>query len=154
MSNSPTVMIFDEQDLRYEQMSKTASLTENPPTKHDEVAAATAHTAATMRIQSVPINVYESTGALVVVSPLPAVTADDVTVELRRDTLHFFALLRSAGPRTYLVHEWEYGGFEREIDVPYGFGSGVEATLANGQLVVRILRGEFAGDLSVRPTTP
>ena len=105
-----------------------------------------------MRPQNVPVNVYETTGALVVMAPLPAVTADDVTVELRQGMLRFWASLRSAGPREYLVHEWEYGGYEREIDLPTGFGSGVEATLANGQLAIRVLRGDPAGDLSVKPT--
>ncbi|MCU1494990.1 MAG: hypothetical protein JWO62_2754 [Acidimicrobiaceae bacterium] len=119
---------------------------------HDEVAAATARTAETMRMQTVPVNVYESTGALVIVAPMPAVTPDDVTVELRASTVHFYALLRSAGPRTYLVHEWEYGGFEREVDLPDGFGSGVEASLANGQLVVRVLRGVFTERQAVHPT--
>ena len=51
----------------------------------------------------------------------------------------------------YLVHEWEYGGYEREISLPDGFGSGVEASLANGQLAIRVLRGEPEGSLTVRP---
>ena len=49
------------------------------------------------------------------------------------------------------MHEWEYGGFEREIDVPSGYGSGVEASLANGQLAIRVLQGDFAGDKTVKP---
>jgi HSP20 family molecular chaperone IbpA len=104
--------------------------------------------------QSVPVNMYEATGALVVVAPLPAVTAADVTVEVRRGdpaTLRFWAHLRSAPPRDFLVHEWEYGGYERELDLPAGFGSGVEATLNNGQLAVRVLRGD-AVDLSITPS--
>ena len=83
---------------------------------------------------------------------MPAVTADDVTVELRPGKLRFWAELRSAGPREYLVHEWEYGGYEREVDIPEGFGSSLEATLANGQLAVRVLRGDPAGSLVVKPT--
>lgn len=118
-----------------------------------EVRDATDATEASMRPQRVPVNVYETTGALVVVAPLPAVTADDVTVELRASRLRFWAHLRSAGPRSYLVHEWEYGGYEREIDVPEGYGAGVEATLTNGQLAIRVLRGEPAGDISVKPNT-
>jgi HSP20 family molecular chaperone IbpA len=95
--------------------------------------------------QPVPVNVYETTGALVVVAPLPAVQADDVQVEVHQGnpaTLRFWAHVRSAPPRDFLVHEWEYGGYEREVDLPEGFGSGVEATLNNGQLVVRVLRGD------------
>ena len=74
-----------------------------------------------MRPQSVPVNVYEATEAVVVVAPLPAVTPDDVYVEVRPGdpaTLRFWAHVRSAGPRDYLVHEWEYGGYERQIDLP------------------------------------
>ncbi len=115
------------------------------------VAEATAATERTMRSQSVPVNVYETTGALVVVSPLPAVTAEDVTIELRPGTLRFWARLRSAPPREYLTHEWEYGGYEREVEVPEGYGGAVEASLANGQLAIRVLRGTTSEFVSVKP---
>ena len=116
-----------------------------------EVRDATEATEAAMRPQQVPVNVYETTGALVVLAPLPAVTPDDVSVELRGSCLRFWAHLRSSGPREFLVHEWEYGGYEREIDLPAGYGAGLEASLNNGQLAIRVLRGEPAGDLSVKP---
>ncbi len=116
-----------------------------------QVADATAATEATMRPQSVPVNIYETTAALVIVAPLPAVTADDVTVELRPGRLRFWAHLRSAGPRTYLVEEWAYGGYEREIELPAGYGAGVEASLVNGQLAIRVLKGEPVGSLDVKP---
>ena len=63
---------------------------------------------------------------MVVVAPLPAVTAQDVSIEVRPGdppTMRFWAHVRSAGPRDYLVHEWEYGGYERQIDIPAGYGS-------------------------------
>lgn len=118
-----------------------------------EVADATAAAEATMPPQRVPVNVYESPGALVIVAPLPAVTPADVTVELTPGTLRFSARLRSAGTRDYLVREWDYGGYEREIDVPAGYGSGLDASLTNGQLVVRVLRGEPQEHLTVQPTS-
>ena len=121
------------------------------PTR-DQVAEATAATEATMRPQSVPVNVYETPAALVVLA-LPAGTAADVTVELRSGTLRFWARLRSAGPRDYLVHEWEYGGYEREIEFPEGYGQALEATLTNGQLAIRVLRGDNLGPLSAHPAT-
>jgi HSP20 family molecular chaperone IbpA len=120
---------------------------------HQEVLEATAATEASMAPQKVPINVYETSAALVVVAPLPAVTPDDVTVEVRPGKLRFHADLRSAGTREYLVKEWEYGGYEREVDLPDGIGSGVEATLSNGQLAIRVLRGEFGGELSIKPSS-
>ena len=72
-----------------------------------------------------PVNVYETSGAVVVVAPLPAVRAEDVTIEVHprpggRAQLRFWAHLRSAAPRNYLVHEWDYGGYEREVDLPDG----------------------------------
>ena len=105
-----------------------------------------------MRPQAVPVNVYETSGALVVVAPLPAVTPGDVTIELRPGRLRFWAHLRSAGPREFLVHEWSYGGYEREIELPPGYGSALEATLTNGQLAIRVLRGESDGPITVQPT--
>ena len=119
---------------------------------HEEVARATADTEAEMRPQPVPVNVYETSSALVIVAAVPAVSASDVTVELRPGCLRFWAHLRSAAPRQYLAHEWEYGGYEREVDLPDGFGSGVEASLANGQLAIRVLRGEPVEPMSIRPT--
>ncbi len=119
---------------------------------HQEVVDATVEAEQTMRPQHVPVNVYETTSSLVVVAPFPAVTADDVTIELRPGRLRFWAHLRSAAPRDYLVKEWEYGGYEREIDVPDGYGSGVEASLANGQLAIRVLRGEPSEPVTIHPS--
>ena len=112
-----------------------------------------------MRTQTVPVNVWEAPEAIVVVAPLPAVTPDDVGIELRDNTLRFWASLRSAAPRDYLVHEWDYGGYEREIEIPAraraagggapaGYGSAIEASLGHGQLAIRVLRGVATGPIS------
>ena len=115
----------------------------SPDTSHQErVTEATRATEQVMRPQYVPVNVYETDGALVVVAPLPAVQPSDVNLDLTPGCLRITAHVRSAPPRTYLVHEWDYGGYEREVELPEGFGAGVEASLANGQLAVRVLRGE------------
>ena len=119
---------------------------------HQVVVEATAATERTMRPQRVPVNVYETSAALVIISPLPAVTARDVTIELQPGTLRFWASLRSAPPREYLTHEWEYGGFEREVELPDGYGGDVEASLRNGQLAIRVLRGRTDRPVSIQPT--
>jgi len=119
---------------------------------HRDVVDATAATQDQMRPQTVPVNVYETTAALVVVAPLPAVSAEDVTIEVRPGTLRLWAHLRSAAPREYLVHEWDYGGYEREVELPAGYGSAVEASLANGQVAIRVLRGEPADLITIHPT--
>lgn len=123
-----------------------------PDPKHAEVVDATVETELDMHPQTVPVNVYEAPEALVVVAPLPAVGPDDVTIELDGRSLHFFAHLRSAAPREYLVHEWDYGGYEREVELPEGFGAGADATLANGQLAIRVLRGAPDGPLRFSPS--
>ena len=102
--------------------------------------------------QSVPVNAYRTPGAFVIVAPCPAVTENDVSVELTADAVRFWAGLRSAGPREYVIHEWEYGGYERSVETPDGYGSGVEASLSNGQLVVRVLSGAFSGDKTISPS--
>lgn len=126
-------------------------MTGDQPT-HEEVTRATAEAEAQMRPQPVPVNVYETSSALVVVAAVPAVSAEDVTIELRPGSLRLWAHLRSAAPRDYVAHEWEYGGYEREIELPPGFGSGVEASLANGQLAIRVLRGDPGEPMSIHPT--
>lgn len=120
-------------------------------TNRDQVADATAQTEATMRPQPVPVNVWETDNALVIVAPLPAVTPEDVTIELRDGSVRFWAGVRSSGTRQYLTHEWEYGGYEREVDLPDGYGSGVEASLNNGQLAIRVLKGD-ATTATIHPT--
>ena len=132
------------------QRGYVARVTSEQPS-HQEVKDATATAEATMRTQQVPVNVYEASGAVVVVAPLPAVMPDDVTIELRENQLRFWAHLRSAAPRDYLMCEWDYGGYERELEIPAGYGSGVEASLNNGQLAIRVLKGEPAGAVSVKP---
>lgn len=101
--------------------------------------------------QNVPVNAYEAPEAFVIVAPFPAVTENDVSVELTEGTVRMWAELRSAGLREYVIHEWEYGGYERSVDVPAGFGSGVEAVLTNGQLVVRVFRGDATDRQLIHP---
>ncbi len=118
---------------------------------HREVVDATVTVEDEMQPQRVPVNAYLAPGAFVVVAPMPAVQADDIHVELHEGRLRFWAHLRSAAPREYVLHEWEYGGYEREVDVPDGFGSDVEANHSNGQLVIRVLRGDFTAARKLRP---
>lgn len=105
--------------------------------------------------QPVPVNVYETTEALVVVAPLPAVMPGDVEIVVDGRRLTIRAAMRSAAPKQYLISEWSYGPYERTLDLPEGFGRAAEASLANGQLALRVLRGDPPGEpVVVRPSTP
>lgn len=123
-------------------------------TKQANVIAATDVAEESMRPQTVPVNMFATDAALVVVAPLPAVQPSDVTIDVISGRLRITAHLRSAAPRNYLIHEWHYGGFEREIDLPAGYGARVEASLANGQLAVRVLKGEPEGKVTAVPVDP
>ncbi|CAN5202395.1 hypothetical protein BH18ACT4_BH18ACT4_08710 [soil metagenome] len=120
--------------------------------KHTEVTEATAAAEATMAPQRVPVNVYETGDALVIVAPIPAVMPGDVSIRVAPGLVTISTQLRSAAPKDYLVQEWEYGGYERSVELPPGFGSAAEASLANGQLAVRVLRGEPTEEFEIAPT--
>ena len=103
--------------------------------------------------QRVPLNVYETTEALVIVAPMPGVRDEDVEVSIDPDgRLHLVARLRSAAPKDYLLHEWDYGAYERDFELPAGFDGPVSASIGNGQLAVRVERaGDRDGDVTVQP---
>jgi HSP20 family molecular chaperone IbpA len=92
--------------------------------------------------QRVPVNMYETEGALVLVLPLPGVMADDVSIDIEDDRVHVNAAQRTAAEKDYIVHEWHYGPYERMVSVPNGFDGPASATFGNGQLAIRIERGD------------
>ena len=92
--------------------------------------------------QQVPVNMYETDGAVVVVAPFPGVMEDDVEVRLEGRSLTLRAEMRTPAPKDYLLHEWHYGPWNRTVELPEGFGPRVETSFGNGQLAVRVLRTE------------
>jgi HSP20 family molecular chaperone IbpA len=105
--------------------------------------------------QSVPVNVYETTDALVIVAAMPAVQAEDISIELTDAMVRLTADLRSSAPKTYLVQEWAYGGYQRDVVLPHGFAGPAVASFGNGQLAVRILRdgSRAGGGVTVQPAS-
>ena len=104
--------------------------------------------------QRVPVNMYETEGALVLVLPLPGVMADDVSIDIEDTRVHVNAAQRSAAEKDYIAHEWHYGPYERMVTVPDGFGGEASATFGNGQLAIRIERGDGRdGKVVIQPQT-
>lgn len=95
--------------------------------------------------QRVPVNMYETNEALVLVLPLPGVMADDVTIDIEDDRVHVNAAQRTAAEKDYITHEWHYGPYERMVSVPSGFGGDAFATFGNGQLAIHLQRGDSQG---------
>lgn len=103
----------------------------------------------------VPVNVWETSGALMVVAALPAVMPDDIEITLDQERLTIRADRRTEAPKDYTIHEWDYGPYERTLDLPGGFAGAVVASLGNGQLAIRIGRsgtGEDQQHQVIRPT--
>lgn len=101
--------------------------------------------------QTVPVNVYETDEALVVVAPLPGVMADDIEIAVEAGRLTITAAMRTAAPKDYLRHEWHYGPYAREVDIPEGFGAQVTASFGNGQLAIQLGRGAPNGRVVAKP---
>jgi HSP20 family molecular chaperone IbpA len=99
--------------------------------------------------QHLPVNVFQASDAVVVVAPMPAVAADDIRITVEGGQLRIEADCRTAPEKDYLLHEWHYGPYERTLDLPEGFGGGGEASFGNGQLAVRVLKGDGGGTISV-----
>jgi len=101
--------------------------------------------------QPVPVNLYLTEEAMVVVAPLPGVMPDDVEVVVEPGQITISAAMRTAAPKDYLLHEWHYGPYRRAIELPWGFGATAAASFGNGQLAVRIGRGDATERYVVRP---
>ena len=103
--------------------------------------------------QRVPVNMYETEGAVVLVLPLPGVMADDISIDIEDDRLHVNATERTPAEKDYIAHEWHYGPYERMVTIPKGFGGPASATFGNGQLAIRVQRGdERNGKVVVQPS--
>jgi HSP20 family protein len=101
--------------------------------------------------QNVPVKVYETDEALVVVGALPGVMADDVEVAVEPRRLTITATMRTAAPKDYLRHEWHYGPYLREVEIPDDFGAQVTASFGNGQLAIQLGRGTPDGRVVAKP---
>jgi len=96
--------------------------------------------------QRIPVNMYGTDEALVIVAPMPGVRADDVDIIVEDGHLTMRAQLRApASNKHYVMHEWEYGDYERVLDLPDEYSGELTASLGNGQLAISVSRqGERA----------
>lgn len=106
------------------------------------VRAANSAKGASASAQRIPVNMYEAGEALVIVAPLPGVMPDDVEILVAPGHVRIEARLRAGAGKDYLLEEWTYGPYTRIVDIPTGWGATGQATLANGQLALRLLKGD------------
>jgi HSP20 family molecular chaperone IbpA len=101
---------------------------------------------------NVPVNMYATDEAIVIVGAMPGVTADDVEITVERRRVWLRAANRSLAPKRYLLHEWHYGPYERLVELPEGFEGEPSAHFGNGQVALRVPRGGHrAGPVVVVP---
>jgi HSP20 family protein len=104
--------------------------------------------------QRILVNGYTSEDAIVLVAPMPGVLPDDVEIVVDGRQVTLRAALRTDAPKHYFLHEWDYGDYERTVELPEFVGAPVTATLGNGQLAVSLHRNTDgqASSLVVQPT--
>lgn len=101
--------------------------------------------------QTPPVNLYETDEALVAVAALPGVMADDIEITVEPRRLTITAAMRTAAPKQYLLHEWTYGPYAREVEIPDDYGAQVTASFGNGQLAIQLGRGTPDGRVTAKP---
>ena len=89
---------------------------------------------------AIPLNIFENDRELVLVTPMPGVAVEDISVDVRDDgTLTIRARQHGEGQEriNYLLREWSYGPFERTISLPCPVDAG-RANLSYGNGVLTI----------------
>jgi HSP20 family protein len=89
---------------------------------------------------AIPINIFENERELMVVTPMPGVAAEDISIEVHDDgRLSLRADQHGPGQERidYLLREWSYGPFERVVTLPRPVDGG-SANLAFGNGVLTI----------------
>lgn len=121
---------------------------------------------------AVPINLFENERELMVVTPMPGVSPEDISIDVTDDGhLTVRSAQHGEGQEriSYLLREWSYGPYERTIELPCAvdakranvtYGNGVlsisfpkaDATHAGRVLVERTghARGMIAGHAGSR----
>jgi HSP20 family protein len=90
--------------------------------------------------QRIVVNGYTTAESIVLVAAMPGVVPDDVEIVVEGTTVTLRAALRTDAPKDYFLHEWDYGSYERTIELPEPVTEPVTASLGNGQLAVSMSR--------------
>ncbi len=91
---------------------------------------------------AVPVNLYENDREVMVAAPMPGIAPEDIDVEVTGDR-RLLLRARQHGPGQerieYLLREWSYGPFERNIALPRDVdGPRANLSYGNGVLMVSL----------------
>lgn len=107
---------------------------------------------------AIPVNLYENERELMVLAPMPGVAPEDISVDVRDDgRMTLRARMHGEGQERieYLVREWSYGPFEREIELPRGVDANrANLSYGNGVLAIALPKAERTASavLTVAPS--
>lgn len=89
---------------------------------------------------AIPVNLFENDRELILVTPMPGVAPEDISVDVRDDG-HLTVRARQHGEGQerieYLRREWSYGPFERTVELPCAVDAR-RANLAYGNGVLTV----------------
>jgi HSP20 family protein len=107
---------------------------------------------------AVPINMFENDRELMVVTPMPGVSPEDISIDVTDDgRLTVRSAQHGEGQEriSYLLREWSYGPYERTIDLPCAVDARrANVTYGNGVLSITFPKAGAtnAGRVLVRRT--
>lgn len=98
---------------------------------------------------AIPVNLFDNERELMVVTPMPGVGPEDISVDVTDDgRLTIRAAQHGEGQEriAYLVREWSYGPYERSVQLPYAVDA-MRANLSfgNGVLAIALPRADVMG---------
>lgn len=89
---------------------------------------------------AVPVNMFENDRELMVVTPMPGVAPENISIDVTDDgQLTVRAAQHGAGQEriVYLLREWSYGPYERTVELPCAVDARrANVTFGNGVLSV------------------
>lgn len=98
---------------------------------------------------AIPVNLFDNERELMVVTPMPGVGPEDISVDVTDDgRLTLRAAQHGEGQERidYLVREWAYGPYERSIELPCPVdATRANVTFGNGVLAITLPKAEAMG---------
>ena len=109
---------------------------------------------------AVPINMFENDRELMVVTPMPGVAPEDISIDVTDDgQLTVRAAMHGEGQEriAHILREWSYGPYERTIELPCAVDvRRANLTFGNGVLSISFPKADAtnAGRVLVQRTGP
>lgn len=98
---------------------------------------------------AIPVNLFENERELMVVTPMPGVAPEDISIDVTDDGhLTLRAAMHGEGQERirYLTREWSYGPYERTIELPVAVDAmRANLTFGNGVLSITFPKAGVMG---------